>query len=176
MTKSEALRGQEHGRAYHILCLTPAACRGLCQINCQRDDGCHRAGSHAEVPSEELRCNQGPCHCTGCCTHHTRADVTWSASSARPWQRRRQKRSLRPSSLIIEQMLIILPARFSIISGEHCLGAVECTAHMHIDDPHKVGMAHLQHGYTLHQASIVYQDIHRATSALIFATIACTAC
>lgn len=29
--KVRGMRGQEHGRAYHILCLTPAACRGLSQ-------------------------------------------------------------------------------------------------------------------------------------------------
>ncbi len=42
------------------------------------------------------------------------------------------------------------------------LGAVEGTAYMDIDDPHKVGVAHLDHGHALHQTGVVYQNVHRA--------------
>ena len=37
---------------------------------------------------------------------------------------------------------------------------------MHIDDSHKVGVAHLDHGHPLHQAGIVYQNVHRADLGL----------
>ena len=46
--------------------------------------------------------------------------------------------------------------------GQHGLGAVEGTAHMHVDDTHKVGVAHLNHGHTLHQTGVVHQNVHGA--------------
>ena len=42
---------------------------------------------------------------------------------------------------------------------------------MDVDDPHEVGVAHLDHRHPLHQAGIVDQNVHRADLGLIFATI-----
>ena len=33
---------------------------------------------------------------------------------------------------------------------------------MHVDDPHEVGVAHLDHGHPLHQTGVVHQNVHRA--------------
>ena len=37
---------------------------------------------------------------------------------------------------------------------------------MDVDHPHKVGVAHLDHGHALHQAGVVHQNIHRADLSL----------
>ncbi len=50
--------------------------------------------------------------------------------------------------------------------GQDSLGAVERTAHMDVDDPHEVGVAHLDHRHPLHQAGIVDQNVHRADLGL----------
>ena len=37
---------------------------------------------------------------------------------------------------------------------------------MDVDHPHKVGVAHLDHGHALHQTGVVYQNVHRADLGL----------
>ena len=37
---------------------------------------------------------------------------------------------------------------------------------MHVDDPHEISVAHLDHGDALHQAGVVHQDVHGADVGL----------
>ena len=93
-----SLGGEEHGGAAQILGFAPALSRGLGNDELvERMTAAVGLDAHAEVRSAGWRCSRVRCRCTGCCTRRTRRRCSWSASSGRPWQRRRRRQSRGPA-------------------------------------------------------------------------------